>query len=139
MNKLHEMEESKTFEELNELVIQWANDKGILSKATPLSQHGKTEEEVAELREALFAQQNNLLQYVNSKGQEKNTREEVKDGLGDSLVTLLIQCKLQNLSPLECLEIAYNVISKRKGKMVEGVFVKEDDNQISILEQKGVV
>ena len=127
----------KNFKELNENVLDWAKEKGILDKATPLTQWGKTEEEVAETREALFALQNNLLTYVNSKGQEKNTREEVKDGLGDVFVTLLIECKLVNLNPLDCLEEAYNIISKRQGQMIEGVFVK-NDNQTSLLDQVGV-
>ena len=127
----------KNFKELNENVLDWAKDKGILDKATPLTQWGKTEEEVAETREALFALQNNLLTYVNSKGQEKNTREEVKDGLGDVFVTLLIECKLVNLNPLDCLEEAYNIIAKRTGKMIDGTFVK-DDNQTSLLDQEGV-
>ena len=127
----------KNFKELNENVLDWAKEKGILEKATPLTQWGKTEEEVAETREALFSLQNNLLTYVNSKGQEKNTKEEVKDGLGDVFVTLLIECKLVNLNPLDCLEEAYNIIAKRQGKMIEGVFVK-DDNQTSLLDQEGV-
>ena len=127
----------KNFKELNENVLDWAKDKGILDKATPLTQWGKTQEEVDETREALFALQNNLLTYVNSKGQEKNTREEVKDGLGDVFVTLLIECKLVNLNPLDCLEEAYNIIAKRTGKMIDGTFVK-DDNQTSLLDQEGV-
>ena len=117
----------KNFKELNENVLDWAKEKGILEKATPLTQWGKTEEEVAETREALFALQNNLLTYVNSKGQEKNTREEVKDGLGDVFVTLLIECKLVNLNPLDCLEEAYNIIKGRTGEMKNGTFVKDND------------
>lgn len=115
----------KEFKELNELVIQWANDKGILDKANPLTQLTKTEEEVAETREALFANQNNLDFYYNSKGTLKNTQEEIKDGFGDILVTILIGCKLSGLDPLDCLETAYNVIKNRKGKMIKGSFVKD--------------
>lgn len=128
----------KNFKELNENVLDWAKEKGILDKATPLTQWSKTEEEVAETREALFALQNNLLTYVNSKGEEKHTATEVKDGLGDVFVTLLIECELVNLNPLDCLEEAYNIISKRTGKMIDGTFVK-DKNQISLLDQKGVI
>ncbi len=128
----------KNFKELNENVLDWAKEKGILDKATPLTQWGKTEEEVAETREALFSLQNNLLTYVNSKGQEKNTREEVKDGLGDVFVTLLIECKLVNLNPLDCLEEAYNIIKERTGEMIDGTFVK-NENQTSLLDQEGVL
>jgi NTP pyrophosphatase (non-canonical NTP hydrolase) len=115
----------KKFTELNELVLQWANDKGILEKATPLTQLAKTEEEVAETREALFASKQGLYHYLNSTGDYKNTQEEIKDGFGDILVTILIGCKLSGLDPLDCLETAYNVISKRTGKMINGTFVKD--------------
>jgi NTP pyrophosphatase (non-canonical NTP hydrolase) len=114
------------FKELNERVVNWADNKGILKKGTPLAQHGKTEEEVAEVREALFAQDNYLEYYKNSKGAFVTTIDEIKDGIGDVLVTLLIQCKMQNIDPLDCLELALNVIEKRKGKMVGGTFVKDN-------------
>tara|TARA_R110000822_G_scaffold33947_3_gene96422 strand:- start:2325 stop:2672 length:348 start_codon:yes stop_codon:yes gene_type:complete len=113
------------FKELNERVLNWANDKGILEKATPLSQHSKTQEEVNELYESLLAKRNNLHNFIDSKGNFKNTLEEVKDAIGDILVTILIQCKLQHLNPLECLESALEVIEKRTGKMVDGVFKKD--------------
>ena len=116
----------KNFKELNELVIKWADDKGILEKANPLTQLSKTEEEVAETREALFARQNNLEFYHNSKGQLKDSDTEIKDGYGDVLVTILIGCKLSGLDPLDCLETAYNVIKERKGKMIDGTFVKNN-------------
>ncbi len=54
-----------------------------------------------------------------------NTEYEIKDAIGDILVTLIIQSKMQNLDILDCLRIAYDTISKRKGKMIGGVFVKE--------------
>ncbi len=113
------------FKELNERVVNWASEKGILIKGTPLAQIGKTEEEVAETREALFAQSNNLQVYINSKGERKNTSEEIEDGIGDQLVTILIQCKMQNLDPLKCLETALDIIEKRTGKMVDGQFKKD--------------
>ena len=40
------------YKELEQLVIQWGKDKGILDKATPLAQAGKTKEEVEELKYA---------------------------------------------------------------------------------------
>jgi NTP pyrophosphatase (non-canonical NTP hydrolase) len=117
----------KTFNELNDLVIIWAEEKGIFEKATPLSQMKKTEEEVSELMEAILAQNVGLKFYVNSKGKPVNTKAEVKDGIGDSLVTLVIQAKMQGLTIEECLESAYNIISKRTGKMIDGQFVKDGE------------
>ena len=37
----------------------------------------------------------------------------------------ILGCKLQGLDFTDCLESAYNVISKRTGKMVNGQFVKD--------------
>jgi len=41
------------------------------------------------------------------------------------MVTLIIQAKMQNISLESCLESAYNVISKRTGRIINGVFVKD--------------
>jgi NTP pyrophosphatase (non-canonical NTP hydrolase) len=115
----------QSLEKLNSLVIDWAREKGILNKATPLTQISKTIEEVEETRDALMMKQNGVMQYVNAQGKEKNTREEIKDGFGDILVTILIGIEMQGLTTSECLEQAYKVISKRKGKMIDGKFVKD--------------
>ncbi len=95
--------------ELECAVEHWAKEKGILDKATPMAQALKTLEETTELCTA-----------INS-----NDRAEIIDAMGDIMVTLIIQAKMQNISLEQCLESAYNVISKRKGKMINGQFVKE--------------
>ena len=114
------------YKELEKLVLEWAKEKGILEKATPLAQCNKTIEEVEELKEALINQNASRVTYKNSKGKKVNTKEEIKDALGDILVTIIIGAKLQGLQLEDCLESAYNVISKRTGKMVNGQFVKDN-------------
>jgi NTP pyrophosphatase (non-canonical NTP hydrolase) len=91
-----------------QLVEQWAEEKGILSKATTIKQAMKTQEEVNELCNAIL----------------DDNREEIKDAIGDIMVTLIIQCKMQGMDLEDCLESAYNVIKNRAGKMENGVFVK---------------
>lgn len=54
-----------------------------------------------------------------------NDRAEIIDAMGDIMVTLIIQAKMQDLSLEKCLESAYNIIAKRTGKMVNGQFVKD--------------
>lgn len=98
-----------SFKELQELVLQWADDKEILSKATPMTQFKKTQEEVDELADAIVF----------------DLPEQVEDAIGDIMVTLIIQAKMWDLDAEQCLATAYNVISKRTGKMVDGVFVKD--------------
>lgn len=95
--------------ELETAVEQWAADKGILEKATPMAQSIKTLEEATELCVAINA----------------NDRAEIIDAIGDIMVTLIIQAKMQDLSLEKCLESAYNIIAKRTGKMVNGQFVKD--------------
>jgi len=90
-------------------IEEWAEDKGILSKATPTTQALKTLEECNELMDAI----------------DKEDRDETIDALGDILVTLIIQAKMQNVDLLNCLQSAYNVISKRTGVMKNGMFVKD--------------
>jgi NTP pyrophosphatase (non-canonical NTP hydrolase) len=94
---------------LENQVIDWAEDKGILENGTPIKQSFKTLEEVGELINAISI----------------NDKEEIKDALGDVLVTIIIQAKMQNVGLIECLNLAYNTISKRTGKMVNGTFVKD--------------
>lgn len=113
------------FKQLNNRIVKWAKDKGILEKATPLTQLDKTIEEVLELREALVAQNNNLEHYVNSKGARVNTREQIIDGIGDIDVTMKIQSKMQNLDSLVCLESVLDIIESRSGRMVNGKFKKD--------------
>jgi len=97
------------YNQLESLVIEWAANKGILEKATTAAQANKTMEECQELIDAI----------------QDDNREEIADALGDILVTIIIQAKMQNMSLVECLEGAYNVIAKRTGKMVNGQFVKD--------------
>jgi NTP pyrophosphatase (non-canonical NTP hydrolase) len=97
------------YNQLEALVIEWAANKGILEKATTAAQANKTMEECQELIDAI----------------QDDNREEIADALGDILVTIIIQAKMQNMSLVECLEGAYNIIAKRTGKMVDGQFVKD--------------
>jgi len=90
-------------------VEEWAEEKGILKNGTTMKQAEKTHEEVLELISAI----------------DEDNREEVIDALGDVLVTLIIQAKMQKLDLLDCLQSAYDVISKRSGVMKNGMFVKE--------------
>jgi NTP pyrophosphatase (non-canonical NTP hydrolase) len=96
--------------ELECAVENWASKKGILDKATPMAQALKTLEECTELCTAINA----------------DNRDEIIDAMGDITVTLIIQAKMQGITLEECLESAYNVISKRTGKMVNGQFVKDE-------------
>ena len=98
-----------TFDELSENVLVWAAEKGILVKDNAPKQMLKVLEEVGETAGALL----------------KDKQDEIKDGIGDSLVTLIILSKQLGLTPTECLEAAWNEIKDRKGKTEGGVFIRE--------------
>lgn len=56
----------------------------------------------------------------------KNNHEDLVDGLGDVLVTLIILAEIKGVKLEDCLESAYNVIKFRTGKTVDGTFIKNE-------------
>ena len=105
--------QSMTFEELHEAIIQWAEDRNMIKpdRLIGLAQLAKVTEELGEL----------------SAGINKNDEDKTKDSLGDIMVTLIILAQDLNFDLLDCLNSAYRVIQNRKGKTINGVFVKESD------------
>jgi NTP pyrophosphatase (non-canonical NTP hydrolase) len=99
------------FEQLKTKVEEWADDKDLIRFEYRVKQFEKVVEEVFELKEEMI--QNN----------KKNTKLE----FGDVIVTLIILSNQLNIDFVECLEMAYDKISKRKGKTIDGTFVKEAD------------
>lgn len=99
------------FEQLKTKVEEWADDKDLIRFEYRFKQFEKVVEEVFELKEEMI--QNN----------KKNTKLE----FGDVIVTLIILSNQLNIDFVECLEMAYDKISKRKGKTIDGTFVKEAD------------
>ena len=97
------------FEHLEALVLQWADDKGILKDGTKAGQAEKTIEEAQEIL----------------TGIARGDKQEIEDGIGDTLVTLIIQAEMNNLDILDCLETAYREIAGRQGEMINGQFVKK--------------
>lgn len=99
------------FEQLKTKVEEWADDKDLIRFEYRFIQFEKVVEEVFELKEEMI--QNN----------KKNTKLE----FGDVIVTLIILSNQLNIDFVECLEMAYDKISKRKGKTINGAFIKEAD------------
>jgi NTP pyrophosphatase (non-canonical NTP hydrolase) len=96
---------------MEQLVLGWAQDRGILAAGTIAGQLDKLAEEHNELVDAIAA----------------DNRAEIIDAIGDMQVVLIILAHLQGISAYESLCQAYGVIAKRTGKMVDGVFVKDSD------------
>ena len=102
---------------LIEKVKQWHYDRNLIEGSTDLDQFGKLQEEVLELHEALCIG-NTDLYFCEMK-------EDIQDAIGDIMVVLINIAERNGLTLEECLRHAYNDIKDRKGKMVNGVFVKE--------------
>ena len=95
---------------LFDCIRQWANERGLYDKGDPKTQYIKLMEETGEIGRALL----------------KEDTEEIIDGIGDAVVVLTNLAELVGVPIEECIQQAYNVISKRKGKMINGTFVKDE-------------
>ena len=102
------------YEELQKKVIQWAKDRNIFENSTAIKQIHKTREELYETLRALRDLEDG-----------KESMLDVADGIGDMLVTIILLANIVGLDSVDCLEDAYEEIKNRKGKMVDGFFVKE--------------
>ena len=92
------------------LTLQCGMDRGIVQHGKPLGQAIKTLEEVTELLDAI----------------NRNDMPEIKDAVGDVVVTLIMCCATLDIDLTECLAGAYEQIKDRKGTLLaSGVFVKE--------------
>ena len=103
------------YEELENKVIEWAKDRNIFENSNAIKQISKTQEELYETLGALRELE-----------QGKESILEVADGIGDMLVTIILLAKMVGLNSVDCLGYASDEIKNRKGKMVDGLFVKDD-------------
>lgn len=106
---------NNTFLELIAKVNNWADERN-LKQADPKIQWMRITEEVGEIRDVLL-----------KPTKFTEPQEALKDAIGDTLVTIIVLAHQLDLDVTECLSIAYEEIKNRKGKMVNGTFVKEED------------
>jgi NTP pyrophosphatase (non-canonical NTP hydrolase) len=93
-----------------DLIRSWAQERGIYKSGDPKTQYIKLMEEAGEVGRAIL----------------KDRQGDIIDGIGDMVVVLVNLAELCDTSIEECVEEAYDVISKRTGKMVNGTFVKDN-------------
>ena len=91
-------------------IRQWADERGLYEKGNAKTQYLKLMEEAGELGRALL----------------KDDIKEQIDAIGDMVVVLTNLSELIDVPIEECIESAYEVISQRTGKMVNGTFVKDN-------------
>ena len=91
-------------------VEKWFIDRN-LHTLNGAGQLTKLNEEVRELEDAFIS----------------NDRTEEIGAVGDIMIVLIGYCMQRDLDIQYCLASAYEEIKDRKGKVVDGVFVKEAD------------
>lgn len=123
--------ENTIFEELEEKVLDWAKDKDLLHEDIAEKQFLKFTEEVFEFRDEwlLYVHEYNKIDYGEADNDPEvvELRHNMKVEMGDIFVTLIILCDQLNLDLVDCLDRAYEKIKDRKGKTINGVFIKEED------------
>ena len=90
-------------------VVQWHRDRNLIDGSTDKDQVLKLMQELGELSDSVC------------KG------KDIKDDIGDMLVVMLNIVTRNGVTLSECLARAWDDIKDRKGKMVDGIFVKEED------------
>ena len=93
-----------------DLIREWAERRGIYDEGDQKTQYVKLMEEAGEVGRAIL----------------KDDTLEIQDGIGDMVVVLTNLAELSGLTIEECIESAYDTIAKRKGKMINGTFVKNN-------------
>ena len=93
-----------------ELIREWADERGLYDKGDPKTQTLKLMEEAGEICRAVL----------------KKDEPEIIDGIGDCVVVLTNLAHLCGVSIEYCIQIAYDEIASRKGKMINGTFVKDE-------------
>jgi len=92
-----------------EKIRQWHHDRNLIDGSDDKSQFCKLVSEVGEL------------------GDNIGKQRDVSDDIGDIYVVLINIAERNGLTLEQCLQTAYDDIKDRRGRMVDGVFVKEGD------------
>ena len=93
-----------------DLIREWATVRGLYDKGDVSTQYIKLQEEAGELAKAIL----------------KSDEPEIIDAIGDIVVVLTNLSHLAGYKIEDCIQAAYDVISKRTGKMINGTFVKSE-------------
>tara|TARA_R100001510_G_C7579138_1_gene152794 strand:- start:4 stop:789 length:786 start_codon:yes stop_codon:yes gene_type:complete len=92
-----------------DLIRSWAKERGLYDAGNPHTQYVKLQEEAGELAQAIL----------------KQDKPEILDAIGDMVVVLTNLAHLEGFTIEDCIDSAYTEIATRKGKMINGTFVKE--------------
>lgn len=115
---LSDAPKQETFMSTHKKVIQWGEDRDMYIESDAQQQASKALEEFAELV-------SNVSRIKRGDEVTEEEGEAIKDDIGDIMVCLTHVAKFYGLTLKECYQHAYQEIKDRKGRMVDGKFIKE--------------
>ncbi|WAI96149.1 DNA binding protein [Vibrio phage vB_VhaP_PG11] len=132
---------NKALPQVTENITRWHYDRNLINGTDHATQVVKLLEEYTEVYAAIHAgiEPDDLtemmiahLRKLNATGRIKkvepeNAHHALVDGLGDMYVVQVNHAEREHATLAECAHQAYSEIRDRKGKMVNGTFVKEED------------
>lgn len=98
-----------TLDQYEKMIVQWHRDRNLIDGATDKDQVCKLIQEVGELSSSVCEQ------------------TSVADDIGDCIVVLINIAERNGLTLDDCLSTAWDDIKDRRGRMVDGIFIKETD------------
>lgn len=114
---------------INGLTVEWADEKGLNNPIQAPTQFMKIMEELGETSSNFLRMSTSALDTDDSKKQYQIHRNEVIDGIGDTMVTIAIFAHMIGLNAVDCWHTAYDVIKNRKGELVNNTFIKEGEEK----------
>lgn len=122
---------NRTFDNLRNKVLDWGKSKDLIQYENAEKQFMKFIEEVFEFRDEwlLYVHEYNLsgCEEADNDLVVSEYLYNMKMEMGDIFVTLIILCGQLDIFPVDCLTMAYEKIKDRKGKTINGVFIKQGD------------
>lgn len=146
---INDKEVNIELDQYTQKITQWHHDRNLINGVDSLSQTGKLLEEFTELvaaqmpgatpkeiGEQIVYMINDLYKKNRIKSVKKeDSQDAFRDALGDMYVVQVNLAERDGVPMAECVKKAYDEIKDRKGKVVDGVFVKEED----IVDSKNVI
>lgn len=126
---------------LTDNIVQWHRDRNLIDGSTDEAQLGKLLEEFTEVVAAVYAGRSpiQIKDIITNKLDQLHLNQRIKtvepedalkalaDGIGDMDVVMINLATRNGLTKQDCLAQAYDDIKFRKGKMIGGIFIKEED------------
>ena len=101
----------------------WGIAKGITGTNGTGSIKRQTEKLLEEFEETRSALER--LPLAKTPAEAWDVLDEIKDGLGDMMVVMILIGEMTGLPIEDCLDSVIDIISARTGRMVDGQFVKD--------------